>query len=238
MVQRIDQRVYADPRRIDRLWEGYLIKGGFKHTGTDAVGDYEIPDIRGFKQACVEEAAKLPNATAKTTSTKGASIHEILMAVLPHVKADNLDLEEEKAYNKVLGMVSNALSDQPSGMLQKYLDANGGDRIACRGPVLRKSGRVPGVWITITEGPAIAIWEREIKDAVKAVDSLLVFGQMLTKRQRKLGKPMVASLAVGEAQIRAALDGIKAMGALPAVSANGSSAEEDEEGEDFGEDDE
>lgn len=214
------RKQYLNQARADELRENAVMAEGFKIQVRDTDGTiYEEPDLEAFKKAIDEIVMGMPDATMATKAKKGRTYHSILTEILPNLKVDNVDMEEEDAYNRLLSMVSRRCSTAPSGPIQSQLMG----RVLCNGTIVTKGGRNKGCWITSSAsptGPLAEAWDEEIAAWAKRVKSLGDYGRMVTNRVPDFSEHAVAALESHVAQVSAALDTFKrqalAAGSAPA----------------------
>ena len=223
----------VDPDRAEELRDNALVSEGYKILIREDDGRHvEKPDWDAFKKAIDEIVVAMSDATTSTKSKKGRTFHSILMEILPNLRVDNLDLEEEWAYAQLLQTVSRRCSTAPSGAIQSQLVG----RVLCKGDLLTKSGRIKGVWITSSPsptGPLAEAWEEEIRSWAKRVKSLTDYGRMATTRVPAFSDHAVAALESHVAQVNAALDVFKRQ----AISAGSAPAEIDAADDELDDDD-
>src|SRR4051794_20207483 len=106
---------FPDLVRVDDLQQRALIRDGFRvlQAGPDGTPN-EIGDWDGFKKAIDDAVVSIPDAMMTTKSKHGRTFHSILVELLPSLKVDNLDIDEERAYKYLLSQVSRRCSSGPT----------------------------------------------------------------------------------------------------------------------------
>lgn len=212
---------FVDLARVDSLKKGALIRDGYRSLALDGEGNQvEVADWDAFKKKVDDLVVSLPDSTMTTKAKNGRTFHSILVEVLPSLKVDGLDIDEQRTYNELIAQVKRRSNTGTTGPIQVRLEG----RVLCSGQILTKDGPLEGVWITSSPsptGPLAEAWEKRVVKWAKEVKALTEYGRVTTSRVPKFSKHAIAALEVHAAEVNAALEAFK-------MAARASGAEETE----------